>query len=449
MGFLMSNAKYLNYSDEGYSPIATANVTSKRIKMTVEAAPTLYPEYKNEDTPPQDEEDYADETLPRRHAVVIRGGGQNTKHFGPALARLNEQHPVHVVEVAQPHIPVAPDRLHLIHTPKGAESIEQLFGGGTVRAVYNSLVPHLHEQTLIEDLERVGRGQVDFVVVAKPAVRNLQEMRAVDLAKAAAEEQLRLLRGAEPDLAADILYVHEHYIEKGAWHELREKLGVVTERLGRLSNVIIDIEEAQTIESEGRKEAFAGGALEDLGPHVISLGLNIQSSINSTDRYSIPNRSTTTVDRFRYHESELPSEVETGFVIRGETHIIDGENDDAVHDLGFIWRGGKGLVDKKEVLLEFVHPDTGESSVITVDLKTNTLLLPESVQDLFPITQFDDNGYGYVVESGLNGGGPERSFQSWDEARIVTKWSHQLASKKSTIVPHAQGTSLHELTSVA
>jgi len=381
-----------------------------------------------------------------RDTVVIVGAGQNTLHMGESLKNLSEKHPVHVVEVNPPQIPVDPDHLHLVSTLEGRQSAERLLGSGVVHAVYVSLVPRLHKESLVEQLGNAGDGKVDFVVIAKPAVQDIEELRVVDAAMRAAQEKIRLQRGDEPDVEQpSILYVHEHYKQKGAWNTLRERLGEVTDRLGHIRSVTVNIQEARTVEEEGRVDAFAGGALEDLGPHVISLGLDVQSSINTTDRYSIPDRSETSVERFRYEGSTLPEGVETGFVVKGSTQIIDNEQNTA-HDLQFTWRGGKGLVDKKEAILEFEHPETGEITIITADLRANTLDVPASVEDLFPETQFEDNGYGYVVEVGLNGGDPSESFQSWKEARTVTKLGYHLARQgRGDAKLHSIGVSLEEL----
>lgn len=131
-----------------------------------------------------------------------------------------------------------------------------------------------------EFLPYVGRGLVDFVVVAKPAVQNIDEMHRVDTAVSEAKEDLAQLRGVPTDKLDPILYVHEHYKEKGPWNALRKRLGAVASRLGRLESVHLSIEESQTIEDENRLDAFAGGAWEDLGPHVVSLALDIQSAVN-------------------------------------------------------------------------------------------------------------------------------------------------------------------------
>ena len=370
-------------------------------------------------------------------AVVVVGAGQNTLHMGRPLDDLNQLHPVHVVEVGEPLIPVEPDRLHLVNTPEGQESIAKLIGSGAVRTAYCSLVPSRHMPFLEEYLGYVKDGKVDRLVVAKPVVPTVADMKTVDALVKAIEAR----RGPEQ---GPVLYVHEHYIEKGAWHALREQLPKVTERLGRLSSVTVTIQEQRTVEDEGRTAALAGGALEDLGPHVISLGLDIQNEINKTT-YTIPDRSRTAMNRFRYGDSELPEGVETGFSINGDTEIID--SDGTAYNLPFAWRGGKGLQNEKEVVLTFTHPETGEDTTVVVDLSSNTLRVPLSINDLFPEKKFDDNGYGAVVERGLNGGDPADSFQSWKDAKVVTKWIQALKNQDPPLYEYPLGASLEELES--
>lgn len=386
------------------------------------------------------------DAMPVRDAVVIYGGaGANAEHFGKAVDSLSRDHPVHIADIrTAERFPYAEQ--HLVNTDEGKESLTELFNSGVVHAVYLSLIPRLHVSSLKEHLGNVGEGKADFVVIAKPAVQSIEEMKEVDAAKKAAEAKLLERFGPEYKPEANpMLYIHEHYKEKGAWHALREQLAEVTDRLGWLQEVVIDIQEARTAESEGRTAAFEGGALEDLGPHVISLGLDVQNSINGGDRYTIPNRSKMSVDRFRYQDSELPEGVETSFSVNGMTEIVDNETGEN-RPLPFVWRGGKGLVDSKEAVLVFEHPATGERTTITVDLKNNTLDVPDAVADLFPETQFNDNGYGYVVEVGLNGGDPRRSFQHWEEARVVTKIQHHIARQKAgELKIHSTGVSLHDL----
>jgi len=385
-------------------------------------------------------------TKQSRDTVIIVGAGQNTAHMSESIARLSEEHPVHVFEVNTPLIDVAPDHLHYTNTEQGRRSSEALLGSGAVHAAYLSVIPMLHEPMLNTYLTHAGEGRLDFVVLPKPFAQSVEELRKMrGMLRDAVARRQELDPDYNPE-ANPMLFIHEHYKEKGAWHELREQLNKVTERLGRLESVDIDIQEARTAEDEGRVAAFQGGALEDLGPHVISLGLDVQSSINTTDRYAIPNRSTTSVERFRYEDSDLPEGVETSFIVHGQTNIVDTERKE-VHDVTFTWRGGKGLVNKKDATLIFVHPETGERSAIVVDLRANTLAVPDAVRDLFPVTEFDDNGYGYSVESGLNGGDPHRSFQHISEAEIVTKWQQALRNqgRKQTPIMHRRGTELRQL----
>lgn len=387
-----------------------------------------------------------DETKRRRDIVIIVGAGQNTAHMGESIERLSREHPVHVFEVNTPLISIDPNRLHMTNTEEGRASARHLLGSGAVHATYLSVIPKLHAPMLEEHLGYAGEGLIDFTVLPKPFAQNVQEMRAMRaILRAAVERRKEIDPTYDPD-ADPLVYIHEHYKEKGAWHELRERLNQVTTRLGRLESVNVNIQEAQTAEDEGRVAAFQGGALEDLGPHVISLGLDVQSSINTTDRYTIPNQSKTSVERFRYEDSDLPDGVETSFIVRGQTTIIDKERDEA-HSVAFTWQGGKGLVNKKDATLTFIHPDTGERSTIVVDLRSNALSVPEAVADLFPVTEFEDNGYGYSVESGLNGGDPRRSFQHVSEAEVVTKWQQALQNQGRRQPPklHRRGSELREL----
>jgi hypothetical protein len=311
-------------------------------------------------------------------------------------------------------------------------------------------VPRLHEPLLNEHVGYAGEGLIDFTVIPKPFAQNVKEMVAMRALIRAAETRRRELDPSYDPEQSPLVHIHEHYKEKGAWHVVREQLNSMTRRLGRLESVSVDIQERRTAEDEDRLDAFQGGALEDLGPHVISLGLDVQSSVNTTDRYAIPNRSHTTVERFRYDNSDLPEGVETSFIVRGGTTIIDKERDES-HEVSFTWSGGKGLVDKKEAILVFVHPDTSVRSLVIVDLKENKLTVPPEVSDLFPETQFEDNGYGYSVEAGLNGGDPRQSFQSLAEAEIVTKWQHVLARQGASQPPriHETGLELQELAHAA
>ena len=151
-----------------------------------------------------------------RRAVVIVGAGQNTLHMGDSLKLLGQHHPLHVFEVVdQPPFPVDPDKLHLVNTPEGQRSSQELLGSGAVHAAYGSVTPLRHKDFLLNVLEHIGNGDVDFAVIAKPAVPNRETLRLVDAAKREAEAKLRLLHGDAFDPEENpLLYVHEHYKEK-------------------------------------------------------------------------------------------------------------------------------------------------------------------------------------------------------------------------------------------
>lgn len=386
------------------------------------------------------------ESPEQRNTIVIVGAGQNTKHMAEPIARVAERRDVRVFEVGTPLIPVDPDHLHMTNTEEGRRSAAELLGSKTVDIVLLSLVPGLHEQALKEYLEHAGNGDIRGIVIPKPYVQNVAELHDV---RAALRQAIARRKQIDPTYDPErdpMIRIHEHYRDKGAWRAYREQHERITERLGRLESASIDIQEFRTAEDEGRVLAFQGGALEDLGPHVISLGLDVQSATNATSRYTIADRSNTFVNRFRYENSELPDGVETSFIIRGKTIIRDNERDEA-HDLDFVWRGGKGLVDKKEVTLTFVHPDTGSRSTVIVNLGTNTLIVPDSVKDLFPVTSFDDNGYGHSVEVGLSGGDPLQSFQPVTAAEVVTVWQQTLRNQGRKQQPriHRRGSELGQL----
>jgi hypothetical protein len=403
-----------------------------------------------------------------RDAILLIGaGGDNALHLAQSFGNLRgaggrPKHSVHAVDLKPGTEAKVPYDCYYQVAPDGAEKseddrrLEELIESGKIHAVYLSLVPNLHVKEVLKYLDYVKASKIDFVVVPKPAVRDVGEMRQVDAKiKEIKEHRQRTIPGYDPG-DDQFLFVHEHYIGKGAWAELRENLSDVTHRLGRLRNVVFNISEARTVEAEGRIPAFAGGALEDFFPHVASLGLDVQKAVNQTDRYCIPNHhpdQTVEVETAHYELSEdsrtpeevgngddrLDPNVDTGFRVGIRTKVYD-KVDDSWHDLKIKWVAGKGLAeDKKEALLEFESLE-GVRSIVHVDLLHNTLTVPRSVADLFDIerdettckyvAQYEDNGYGYSVERGLNGDDPRKRFQSWQEARVITKWSKAIKSHK-------------------
>jgi len=385
------------------------------------------------------------EQTPRKAALVV-GAGANTAHMEKPLRGVAQRLDLHVFEVAPPQIEVNPDRLHMTNTDEGQRSAAELLGSKTVGTVLLSLVPELHERKIVEFLRYAGDGLVHDIVVPKPLVQTIEELRTVRYALKDAIARRRQIDPSYDPNKDPMLRVQEHYRDKEAWVVYRLLHEQVMARLGRLESASIDIQEMRTAEDEGRVVAFRGGALEDLGPHVISLGLDTQIATNATRHYTIADHSETSIERFRYEDSELPEGVETGFIIHGKTILKDNERDEA-HDLNFTWRGGKGLVDKKEVRLTFVDPDTDVRSTVVIDLKTNTIIVPEAIQDLFPVTQFEDNGYGHCVEVGMIGDDPLRSFQPFEMASIVTMWQQTLRKQGQTSAPftHQRGSDLQQL----
>lgn len=358
--------------------------------------------------------------------IFFGAGGDNFRNMAKAARSLSEQHPVYLVEYdREPDFPVPRDHKFLVANHDEDDALHDLLDSGKVNIGYVSLPPRMHERVTIEHLKRIGEGLMRYIVVTKPVVPDVQSLKRLDAAVVDAYARRSITR---PEATDPLIYVHEHYIEKGAWRALREQLPAVADRLGRLRSFTANIEEAQTIESEPRGlDAFGDGALGDFGPHAISLALDAKDAINKSSRYTITDRSETEARTFRYADTQLDEEVPTGFIVKGNAFVVDNQTG-AEHALDFTWRAGKGLgeADNKYVTLEFEHPDSGVVSTIHVDLKNNSLQfsdeVPDEVRGLF--TQFDttENGYGPIVEQGLNGGHPINSFQPWETARVVTKW---------------------------
>lgn len=390
----------------------------------------------------------------RDTVLIVGAAGANARHMDGAVRRLVAEHPVHGVDLRipdDPEFPIPRENMHIVGTPEanGDQEVLELIKSGVVRAVYLSLVPSMHVQEIVKYLCHVGEGLIDFLVVPKPAVSNLEERREVEIALREARARLRARTAGEAALRSErsLLYVHEHYQRKEAWDTLRQHLGEVSKHLGRLESVTIGIEEAATAEGEGRVKAFERGAMDDLGPHTMSMALDVAHSLNTDRAYTVSSRPhATTVQRYRYADSELPEGVETAFTVHGTTTITDHQRDGETHNVDFTMRGGKGLINKKEATLTFIHPDTGKRSIVAVNLRTNELFVPDEVSSLFPPTTFSDNGYGKIVLDGLNGGDPDISFQHWSQARVVTKWGVDLAELgQGQLVIHERGLSLDEL----
>lgn len=408
-------------------------------ELSPELRPPL-PEVMAADTPPNQE------AMAARRARVIMGAfGANAGHMDWATRKLAAEHPVYGTEyripddLVDPPIPL--DRVFRTNTTEGQEQLDALFEKRQVESVYASLIPPLHAPYIKELLGRYARGQLDFMVIPKPVVSNLEERREIRDAvrEAVAARREWAIRIGRPELAEphdSPLYVHEHYQRKESWVELFKRLHLIMNQLGRPERVEVMIEEARTIEAEKREEAFGKGALDDLGPHALSLLLDIAYAINNTDRYAMPNRSPkATVQRLRYEDSKIANpDAETGFVVRGTSQLCDrGENGDgkAIHDVAFTLSGGKGLIDRKEVRITCVRQNEAgveERNTVVVDLQKNAITeFPDEIRDLLPAElQFKDNGYRDSVWQGLNGGGPNIGFQSWDQAWVVVGMLHDL-----------------------
>lgn len=373
--------------------------------------------------------------------IQIEGGGANTQHFAEALRQLRaegyfiqlfDRNPVDSEKV--PH-----DEFLQVNDPEHARPGDEERQAKIERAMaqralvaYISLPPDAHVEAILRHLERVGKGVLRAVVVTKPAVKNLEEMLVVDAKlKQVAEMQRERLGDVEP---ADALYVHEHYLKKRSLVEMLMKLPQASALFGRLKSVSIDIQEARSVEDEGRNNAVGDGVFDDLFPHMASIGMAIQDVINESGLWNIPNVSKYSTDMYRYKGSTLPEGAATGFSVECMSTISDVGDEENVHDLLFRLDGGKALFDRKMVTFEFEHPDEPHTiTTITVDLQSNTIVgVPREHASLFPQREFDDNGYGRVVYEGLSGK-LDASFQKWRDTRKVVKLMHFIKKQHSGV----------------
>jgi len=350
--------------------------------------------------------------------VVTGGGGANARHFADALGIVREDHPIVVGEMQppDPNSPVPCDAFYRLDQAEGKENFRTMMRMG-VFASYLSTPPEYHAPGLKEHLGYVAAGSLGFVVVTKPAVRNVEEMRAVGQSI----EEIEAATGFEG--LAQRLFTHEHYLFKEEWQVFRESLGKVVDYLGRPTNILVSIQEERTIESENRGAACADGAFGDLVPHAISLGLNAVDGINQSAAFEVsPSATYSPLERVRDQDSKLDPGVESGFRFRAVSNV-KSKMDDATaapHELQFTLQGGKGLVDEKKIAFTFVD-EAGVSSLVTVDFIAKKITVPDAVAHLFPQTEgFKDNGYGASVARGLKGD-PANNFQSWEDARKVIK----------------------------
>ncbi len=154
----------------------------------------------------------------------IVGGGANTEHFAGALEGVRERRKVELFERRD----IDPDRvpydvLYNLDKEEGRQAGERALGERALVA-YISLVPRYHLEAIETHLRRVGKGLLGFVVVAKPAVQTIDEMRQTDAMVAEAEAERRQLLGDEADSLPAPLWVHEHYDRKKAWEVGRDAL---------------------------------------------------------------------------------------------------------------------------------------------------------------------------------------------------------------------------------
>lgn len=378
--------------------------------------------------------------------IIIDGAaGQNAEHAASAFRKVQlGGFALHALDI-RPPVGTPHDVFHDVSTPEGRENIERIIDSGAVRAAYLSRVPKDHEPLLEKYLALVEAGKLEYVVMPKPVVETPAQARRVDVFVERAREALRL-RG----LDHDPLVIHEHYLMKGGFHEFIAKLDDVSRVLGRLSDVHLTIQEQTTIEAEGREAAVAGGTIEDLAPHLLSMMLAVQSATNASEGgYEIPRDFTNvTVDRTSYEGTKIKNE--TGFIVYADGKIIDHDQE-AEHPLSITMSGGKGLTTTKKAVFTFTHPETNVATEVVVDLgKANAIVdPPEEIAHLFEQTSFEDNGYDEEVARGLVAD-PNEHFQSWQEAREVVRMVYGLQYLASHRPMHSyvvseEGVSLEQL----
>jgi hypothetical protein len=382
---------------------------------------------------------------PGRRTLIV-GGGYNSLHMyeNGGLDHVDYD----VADIAEPRLPVAEDRLHIVDTPEGQAELIKLVEAGTFRSVYGSVIPALHMEFIETYLEQVAAGNVEFVVVSKPAVETLEEMIAVDMILKNAVEAVQERLGNDYDAAKNpLLLIHGHYSVKGAWRAFENQLPGLIEQLGRPVSMAINIQEAKT--DDDRVGALSGGIIRDLGTHASTLAQAAFERINETGRYRISNSGDTEIRRFRHEDSKITDEtVETGFIVKRRSTLTSHEEGDeaTTHSFDIYAGAAKGTHNRKDVI--FTFEKNGVQTEVTMNLSTNTLDVPDSAAYLFPVTQYDDNGYGHIVEEGFNGDTPSKSFQSWEKNRNIIKWVAFLGrlGLEHTPMPyiHAKGVPLEE-----
>jgi hypothetical protein len=355
---------------------------------------------------------------------VVLGGGANTRHMYESLDVIGAD-----VSNLDP-LTFSIDPGHFLHvdTPERQAALNDEIGNGAYERAYVSLPADLHEKTVRELLRHVGAGALKTIIVPKPyiegSIEDLVSLRT-EVTKTA-EERARKT-GLSVDTKADpLVVIHEHYLAKSVYQAFRKQLPYMLEHLGRLSSVTTTIQEAITIEKEGRLNALKSGVLNDLVPHTTSIGVDIQKVVNETGLQTVANDFVIeSVETYRDKDSQLADpNADTAFKLRGNATLTDHQTGE-VHPLTFIQSGGKGIgsENNKKLMLEFVHPQLGISTVV-VDLKKNEFVhLPEQVRHLFPEDAvYNDDGYGNVIRDGL-GKGDLSGYQSVKDAEVVTKFT--------------------------
>ncbi|MDN5274339.1 MAG: hypothetical protein JWP06_240 [Candidatus Saccharibacteria bacterium] len=389
--------------------------------------------------------------------ILIVGPGANTRNLlnAPGGLRESGHHDIYYagISTAPPAIEIPEGHLYEVDTPEGRESLQRLLADEAFHATYYSTPAEYHEKGIIDGLQELAEGRGKVVVATKPVVENTEQARRVRTAIKLTQRRLRERLGESYNpVETPPVLVHEHYLKKGAWVAVRKQIPELSKRFGRLESAEVHIQERRTAKDEGREKVVGAGAFEDLGPHALSLGLDAQRAINEDPDglYLITDNSQMDVDFVR-HDDPGFADNETGFRIRGTTQVIDKKTADT-HELNFVWCGGKGLIDKKEVRLTFVD-EMGVRTTIVADLIANRIVdVPDPARDLFPEVQYVDNGYGESVAAGLNGGIPKDNFQLYEDAEKVVLWGSKLTEKgraKGAPIPYSGNKSIEDIFAAA
>lgn len=414
------------------------------------AAVEMRPTERRFDATPRADED--SNQADRPGVLIFGGGGDNAENFAGALKQIGQTHDIHIADQHD----VDPNRiphheLHRVDTEPGRARIQALIAAHAIKFAYVSTPPSSHVKIAVPLLNDIAEGKLDTLdkdgnvidtgtlALTKPIASDREGMYMLDEMIEKANERIRARLGDLADIVSDPVWIHDHYLFKKVFGVVVEQLAESTNKLGRPVSIEIDIQEEDLVE---RPEAFGNGALDDLNIHGLAMRHRMIQAINESERYTVADGMTFTLERFQYEnpdpeKAHLPENVETGFEVVCMTTVTDKVTG-MIHTLPVTIRGGKGLRNRKTVDVNFMNDETGEKSTLSIDLQAKEVTsVPSAVEDLFPVREFDDNGYGASLAEVFQGGRPERGLQPYDEARLV---ADQHAGIRDSIGKHDRPT---------